>query len=282
MSQIFTTVESFSTYRKGLPSSAVVGFIPTMGFLHEGHLSLVQLSKKACDYTVVSIFVNPKQFAPTEDFNSYPRDTDRDIKLLLESSVDAVFLPSSDSMYPPGFDTKIFLSSIEETMEGRARPGFFGGVAIVVLKLSNIVQPDFLYLGQKDGIQCICLKTLFRDLNSPVSIVIGPTSREPDGLARSSRNVYLSESERKIATILYKALMAGKTLFEKGEILREKIFAGGKEVLASEKIVVLQYLSLADLETGKEVDQVPDGGAMYSGAILIGKTRLIDNVLLKR
>jgi len=200
-----------------------------------------------------------------------------------EAGVDIVFLPESADMYPQGFDTYVEVESIREACEAKSRPGFFKGVTTVVSKLANIVQPHNMYFGQKDGIQCITIRKMIRDLNFPIEIIVGETIREPDGLAKSSRNVYLSKVEREIAPIFFKALSTGKDLYEKNSRdSREDIIESTKQILALEQSIILDYISLADLETGKEIACVPQSGAMLSGAIKIGKTRLIDNVILRK
>ena len=257
-----------------------VGLVPTMGYLHEGHLSLVRQAREDCDYVVVSIFVNPTQFGPKEDLSKYPRDLDRDLSLLEPLGVDLVWMPTAEMVYPPGFQTWVEVETIAQPLEGSTRPGHFRGVTTVVAKLFNAVQPHNAYFGQKDAQQAAVIRQMTRDLNFPVEIVVCPIVREPDGLAMSSRNVYLDPEQRKAATVLSRALQAAKEAYDKGErdaeILRRKM----KEILASEPLANVQYVSCADYDTLQELDSVT-GKALLSMAVFIGKTRLIDNVVLE-
>eukprot|EP00027_Filamoeba_sp_ATCC50430_P010561 CAMPEP_0168562478 /NCGR_PEP_ID=MMETSP0413-20121227/12144_1 /TAXON_ID=136452 /ORGANISM="Filamoeba nolandi, Strain NC-AS-23-1" /LENGTH=241 /DNA_ID=CAMNT_0008593907 /DNA_START=132 /DNA_END=854 /DNA_ORIENTATION=+ len=240
-----------------------------MGYLHEGHISLVRLAKQHCDLVATSIYVNPKQFAPTEDFGSYPRNLERDLEMLQREQVDIVFTPHDQEMYPQGYKTYVSIEGIDQiTREGGARPGFFRGVATVVTKLFNIVQPQKVFFGQKDGIQCIVIRKLVKDLNMPIEVVIGETLREQDGLAMSSRNSYLNPQQRAIAPVLYKALSVAKTAFAKqGERSSKILLQKATEVIASEPAVKLDYLTVSSLDTGEDVAIVPPEGAMISGAI---------------
>jgi pantoate--beta-alanine ligase len=235
-----------------------------------------------CDVVIASIFVNPTQFAPHEDLTTYPRDLERDIRLLGEGGCDILFAPSRvEELYPSGYKTFVTLNDIENTLEGMSRPGHFRGVATIVTKLFNIVRPTKAYFGQKDGIQCIVVKTLVRDLNFPINVVIGPTVRESDGLAMSSRNVYLSKEERAIAPIIYQALLAGKRAYENGERNASVLIDIAKDVLARQPKITLQYLSVASLDTGEEITSIGIDGALFSVAVKLGTTRLIDNVILE-
>ncbi|RIK31391.1 MAG: pantoate--beta-alanine ligase [Anaerolineae bacterium] len=255
-----------------------VGLVPTMGFLHEGHLSLVRRARDECDHVIVSIFVNPTQFGPQEDLAKYPRDLERDFRLI-EPLTDLVWTPSAETMYPTGYQTWVEVEAVARPLEGTMRPGHFKGVTTVVAKLFNAVQPHKAYFGQKDAQQVAVIRQMTRDLNFPIEIVVCPTTREPDGLAMSSRNVYLDAKQRQAATVLFRSLSAAKELFEAGERDAEKVRGKMKEVLASEPLAEPQYVSCADYDTLEELDTVK-GKALLSMAVFIGKTRLIDNFVL--
>ena len=256
-----------------------VGLVPTMGYLHEGHLSLVRRAREECDHVVVSIFVNPTQFGPKEDLSKYPRDLDRDLSLLEPLGVNLVWMPTEELMYPTGYQTWVDVETITRPLEGAMRPGHFRGVTTVVAKLFNGVQPHKAYFGQKDAQQAAVIRQMTRDLSYPIEIVVCPIVREPDGLALSSRNVYLDPEQRKAATVLSRSLRAAKELYDEGERDAEKIRGKMKEVLASEPLAEVQYVSCADYDTLEELDTVT-GKALLSMAVLIGKTRLIDNLVL--
>jgi pantoate--beta-alanine ligase len=256
-----------------------VGFVPTMGYLHEGHVSLVRQARAESASVVVSIFVNPTQFGPHEDFTSYPRDTQRDFALLEKEGIDIVFMPPAGEMYPPGFSSWVEVGKLTERLEGTARPGHFRGVTTVVAKLFNIVQPTRAYFGQKDAQQLAVIKRMVADLDMNLEVVGLPTVREPDGLAMSSRNTYLNPQERQAAAVLYKALSLAQTLWSKGETdargLRREITA----LILNEPLAEIDYVSIADPDTLDELDTIKSG-ALVSLAVRIGKTRLIDNVVL--
>jgi pantoate--beta-alanine ligase len=256
-----------------------MGLVPTMGYLHEGHLSLVRRARQECDHVVVSIFVNPTQFGPKEDLSKYPRDLERDLSLLEPLGVDLVWMPTAETMYPPGYQTWVEVEAITRPLEGAMRPGHFRGVTTVVAKLFNAVQPHNAYFGQKDAQQAAVIRQMTRDLNFPIDIVICPIVRELDGLAMSSRNVYLDSDQRKAATVLSRALRAAREAYENGERDAEKLREGMKEVLAGEPLAQVQYVSCADYETLEELDSVTRK-ALLSMAVFFGKTRLIDNVVL--
>lgn len=275
--QVVRTIPEARTIRRTLPGTW--GFVPTMGYLHEGHLSLVRRARAENDRVAVSIFVNPTQFGPHEDYNRYPRDLERDLRLLEPLGVDLVFAPSVEEMYPPGFQTWVIVDEVSRPLEGAARPGHFRGVATVVTKLFNIIQPDRAYFGQKDAQQAVVIRQMVRDLNIPVEIVVCPTVREPDGLAMSSRNTYLSPEERQAATVLFRALQAAKAHYEKGERDAERLREVMREVIRAEPLARLDYVSVAHPETLQELSHV-EGPALLSLAVYIGKTRLIDNILL--
>lgn len=275
--RVVFTVQEVRTIRRGTPGTW--GFVPTMGYLHEGHLSLIRRARAENDHVAVSIFVNPTQFGPHEDYNRYPRDLERDLRLLEPLQVDLVFVPSVEEMYPPGFQTWVIVEELSRPLEGASRPGHFRGVATVVAKLFNIVQPDRAYFGQKDAQQAVVIRRMVRDLNFPVEIVVCPTVREPDGLALSSRNTYLNPQERQAATVLFRALQAAKARYEAGERDGERLREAMREVLRGEPLARVDYVSVADPETLEELSRV-EGSALLSLAVYIGNTRLIDNLLL--
>ncbi len=257
-----------------------VGFVPTMGYLHEGHVSLARRAREECDNVVVSIFVNPTQFGPNEDLSKYPRDLERDLRLLEPVGVDLVWTPGPEVMYPPGFATWVEVEGLTKPLEGAARPGHFRGVTTVVAKLFNAVQPHRAYFGQKDAQQAAVIRKMTRDLDFPIEIVVCPTVREADGLAMSSRNNYLSPEERAAATILFRALTAAKSAYERGERSAEALRQILSETLASEPRAQAQYVSVADYDTLEELETVT-GKALLSMAVFLGKTRLIDNFVLE-
>jgi pantoate--beta-alanine ligase len=273
-------LKTIKEFRVACAQCRQLGLVPTMGYLHEGHLSLVRRARAECNNVAVSIFVNPTQFAPTEDFASYPRDMQRDLELLRAEGVDMVFAPEADEIYPPGFGTFIEVQHVTEMLEGAARPGFFRGVATVVCKLLNITQPDRAYFGQKDAQQAVVVQKLVRDLNMSVEIIVCPTVREQDGLAMSSRNAYLSPDERASAPVLYRALSEAKDAYDTGERDAEMLRRLMRRVLASEPLAQPDYVSAADPHTLQELEQVGDNGVLLSLAVRIGPARLIDNMVL--
>ena len=257
-----------------------VGFVPTMGYLHEGHVSLARRARQECGGVIASIFVNPIQFGPTEDLSKYPRDLKRDLQLLEAAGVDLVWTPTNEEMYLPGFSTWVEVEGLTRPLEGAARPGHFRGVTTVVTKLFNAVQPQKAYFGQKDAQQAAVIRKMTRDLNFPIEIVVCPTVREPDGLAMSSRNSYLSPEERTAAPILFRALTTAKTAYENGERDADALRKTMSDVLASEPLANQQYVSCADYDTLEELTTVTDK-SLLSMAVFIGKTRLIDNFVLE-
>ena len=257
-----------------------LGLVPTMGYLHEGHLSLARRARAECRSVAVSIFVNPTQFGPNEDLSKYPRDLERDLQLLESVDVDLVWTPTPEVMYPPDFQTWVEVEKVTLPLEGVQRPGHFRGVTTVVSKLFNAIQPQKSYFGQKDAQQAAVIRQMTRDLNFPIEIVICPIVREADGLAMSSRNVYLSPDQRKAATILHQALTTAKSVYEKGERRAEALRQTMKDVLGSEPLALTQYVSCADYETLQELPQQVTGKALLSMAVFFGKTRLIDNVVI--
>jgi pantoate--beta-alanine ligase len=275
---VVETIPEMRALRQKL--SETVGFVPTMGFLHEGHLALVKRAKVENSIVVVSIYVNPAQFGPREDFGAYPRDLDRDLELLRKERTDIVFVPLDDEMYPPGFSSWVDVEKVTERLEGASRPGHFKGVATVVAKLFNIAQPTRAYFGQKDAQQVLVIKRVVADLNMDLEVVVVPTVRESDGLAMSSRNVYLSPKERQAATILFKALTLARKLRKGGEKDAEKIRRQMAALIQKELLAQIDYVSIADGETLEELDLL-DRPAVASLAVRIGKTRLIDNMPLE-
>ncbi len=265
---------------KAREEGKTVGFVPTMGFLHEGHLSLVRKCRQENDYCVVSIFVNPTQFSPGEDFQQYPRDEERDLSLLEAEGVDMVFIPSVEEMYPEGFQTYVEVTELSRPLCGKFRKGHFRGVTTVVTKLFNIVCPHVAYFGQKDYQQYLIIKRMVKDLNMPVEIRALPIVREKDGLAMSSRNTYLSPEERSQATALYRALMKAKEAYEKGERSAEKIRKIVEEELKKYPLIKAQYVEVVDGETLKPVEEIK-GKTLVAVAAFVGKARLIDNILLE-
>lgn len=257
-----------------------IGFVPTMGALHEGHLELVRVSRKENPVTVVSIFVNPLQFGPQEDFHKYPRTLEKDLQLLRKEKIDLVFTPSDREMYPKGFSAGVKVQGPLVTgLCAPYRPGHFDGVATVVVKLLGSVEPDILYLGQKDAQQVAVLKQVIKDLNIDSRVVVCPIVREHDGLAMSSRNTRLSLEARKIAPVLYKALKVGKSIYELGEVDAEKVMDEVKKVIKDERKVKLQYLEAVDAETLESLSKLRPG-AMLALAAHLDNVRLIDNILL--
>jgi len=257
-----------------------LGLAPTMGALHEGHLALVRQGRQENQRLAVSIFVNPTQFSPTEDLSRYPRDLERDLALLRQEGVDLVYAPSPKEIYPAGFDTWVDPGALADRLEGAARPGHFRGVATVVTKLFNLVRPDRAYFGQKDGQQVLVIQQLVRDLNIEVEVVVVPTVREPDGLALSSRNSFLTPEQRKAAPVIYRALRRAQELRRQGVAGGEDLRAAVRRVLEKEPLLEqVEYVSLADCYTLGELD-VLAGRAMLSVAARLGQTRLIDNLIL--
>ena len=276
--KIVETIAGMRQVRKQL--AGPVGLVPTMGYLHEGHLSLLRHARAENSSLVVSLFVNPAQFGRQEDFSTYPRDTERDFALLAKEKTDIVFMPPTVEMYPPNFNSWVDIRRISEKLEGASRPGHFRGVATVCAKLFNIIQPDRVYVGQKDAQQALVIKKMVAELNLNLELIILPTIRESDGLAVSSRNAYLNPEERRAATVLYKALSLAQKLWVQGEKDAEKICRQMIALIKEEPLAAIDYVSIADAETLEELDTVKPG-ALASMAVRIGKTRLIDNVVIK-
>jgi len=274
--QVATTVEGMRRLRSQAVGRSV-GFVPTMGYLHEGHLSLVRRARAENDVVIVSIFVNPTQFGPTEDFEKYPRDPQRDLTMLQQERADIVFMPSAVEMYPEGFSAYVDVGGVTEVLEGAHRPGHFRGVATVVLNLLNIVQPTRAYFGQKDAQQLVVIRKMVNDLNLNVEVVPCATVRETGGLAMSSRNVFLSPDERRAALILFRALSLSERLWRTGERDANKLRDRLKGLVAREPLASVDYISVAHPETLQELESM-DGPTLVSLAIRIGETRLIDNL----
>jgi pantoate--beta-alanine ligase len=255
-----------------------LGLVPTLGYLHEGHLSLIRRAREECAAVVVSVFVNPLQFGPGEDLARYPRDLERDRELARKAGADAVFIPETAELYPEGYTTEVRVRGIEDVLEGAARPGHFAGVATVLAKLLNIVVPDRMYMGQKDAQQSILVGRMIRDLNFPIRLVVAPTVRELDGLAMSSRNVYLNEEERAVASAIPRALSVARDTKSKDPEVLEKVV---REEVAKEPLVQLEYVFANDGATLGPVGP-QTGEVLLSLAARVGKTRLIDNVVIGR
>ena len=272
------TIDGMKRLRQQLAEP--VGLVPTMGYLHEGHLSLVRQARTDNPTVVASIFVNPTQFGPKEDFRTYPRDTRRDLSLLEAGKTDIVFMPAAAEMYPPGFNSWVDVDKVTERLEGASRSGHFRGVATVVAKLFNIVQPTRAYFGQKDAQQAIVIKKMVADLNMNLEVVVLPTVREPDALAMSSRNTYLNPEQRQAATVLYKALSLAQRSWSQGEKDAERLRQQMTALIRKEPLANIDYISVADAETLDELDTVKQT-ALVSMAVKIGSTRLIDNIVLQ-
>jgi len=275
--KVISTVAEFKEARRKIRGT--VGLVPTMGYLHEGHLFLARRAKAENDVSVVSIFVNPTQFGPKEDFARYPRDPDRDLALLEKERTDLVLMPPVEEMYPPGISTWVDVENVTKTLEGAARPGHFRGVATVVAKLFNIVEPAKAYFGQKDAQQVVVIQKMVTDLNMNLEVVVVPTQREPDGLAMSSRNVYLSPEERQAAVVLWRSMNLVKGLWQKGERDAERLRNEMVALIKKEPLARIDYVSIADTRTLDELSQIK-GTALVSMAVYVGKTRLIDNLIL--
>ena len=280
MTKILRTVAEVRAWRRALPPDQSVALVPTMGALHAGHLSLMALAQTRASTTIASIFVNPLQFAPGEDLAKYPRPIEQDLALLEAAGVDAVFLPTVDELYSEGASTVVVEDSVSQPLCGAVRPGHFRGVATVVLKLLNIVAPDLAVFGQKDAQQCLVIARMVRDLNVPVAIVRGPIVREPDGLALSSRNVYLSATDRAAAPRIFASLEAARLAFEGGEHNAAALAAIGQSVLAAESSIALQYWDIRHHETLDPIETDGPAGALFAVAARLGATRLIDNLLV--
>ncbi len=275
--KVVTTLDELFAARRALPEP--VGLVPTMGFLHLGHISLVEAARRDCASVVVSIFVNPTQFGPAEDLAAYPRDLPRDLSMLDQAKTDLVWIPTVDVMYPRGFQSWVEVSDLTKPLEGSLRPTHFRGVTTVVAKLFNAVRPDFAYFGQKDAQQAAVLTQMAHDLSYPIQVVVCPTVREPDGLALSSRNKYLNPDERQAAVVLNRALNAARHVFESGERKIPNLRREMMDILEAEPLARIQYVSFADPVTLQELEKVTDR-VLISMAVYFGRTRLIDNLVL--
>jgi len=277
--QIETIIGMKAACRSITRAGKKLGLVPTMGALHEGHLSLVRESKSQCDVTAVSIFVNPLQFGPTEDFAKYPRTLERDVALLEELGVDLLFVPSVAEMYPPGARTAVEVGDLSSKLDGGSRPGHFKGVTTVLCKLFDIVRPDRAFFGQKDAAQVAVLRKMVRDLDMDAEIVVCPIVREPDGLAMSSRNAYLNAEQRQQALVLSRSLHAVKSAVDAGERDAAKLAEAGMQAIAAEEGAKLDYFAIVDSETLEPVAEA-SRGTLVAVAAWVGTTRLIDNIVL--
>jgi pantoate--beta-alanine ligase len=278
--QLFETIAALRKYlATQRAADKRIGLVPTMGYLHDGHLSLVRAARRECDVVVMSIFVNPKQFGPQEDLSTYPRDQARDLELARQEGVNAVFAPTVNEMYPPDFQTDVVVHGITELLCGASRPGHFQGVATVVAKLFNIVGPDRAYFGQKDYQQAVVIRKMVADLTMPLEVVTCPIVREADGLAMSSRNAYLSAAERQAALALPRALRLAEELFTQGERQGQHLVRALHQHIAAEPLARIDYVAVCDPHTLRELDVLPDT-VLVALAVYIGTTRLIDNALL--
>jgi len=259
-----------------------IGLVPTMGALHDGHLSLVREARRMCDVVVVSVFVNPTQFGPGEDFEKYPRDLTKDTALLTDYNVDYIFAPTVDEIYPKGFSTYVSVEGLSEQLEGSSRPGHFRGVATVVTILLNTVRPDFAFFGQKDAQQALVIRRLVKDLAFDTEIVILPTVREDSGLAISSRNLYLTAEEQQAATVIHRALQAAKNAYKDGERSAGRLADLVRSTIEDEPRARLAYVSVSDAETLERLDKLDERPILIALAAYIGKTRLIDNTILNK
>ena len=259
-----------------------IGLVPTMGALHEGHLSLVREARRMCDVVVVSVFVNPTQFGPGEDYEKYPRDLTKDTALLTDYNVDYIFAPPVEEIYPRGFSSYVTVEGLSEQLEGSSRPGHFRGVATVVTVLLNTIRPDFAFFGQKDAQQALIIRRLVRDLAIDTEIVVLPTVREDSGLAISSRNLYLSAEEQAAATVIHRALTQAKTAFKEGERSAGKLADIVRTTIESEPRARLDYVSVVDADTLEKLDRLDEKPILIAVAAYIGKTRLIDNTILNK
>ena len=279
---VLTTIEAMrSASRAAKTAGKRVGFVPTMGALHEGHLSLVRSAKAQCDVVAASIFVNPTQFGPNEDFSKYPRAFERDRELFAKEGVELLFAPAVEEMYPAGAVTYVTVEGMSERLCGKSRPGHFRGVTTVVCKLFNIVEPDIAFFGQKDAAQVAIIRRMVRDLNIPVEIAVCPIVREADGLAMSSRNTYLDLQQRKAALVLYRSLQKVKREFESGESNAAKLAEQGRKLFAQEPSVRLDYLEIVAPDNLEALDNI-ESSALVAVAAFLGATRLIDNFILLR
>lgn len=270
----------FKDLRKLKAAGRKIGFVPTMGALHEGHLSLIRVARKENDFVVVSIFVNPTQFSPREDLNKYPRTINRDLFLCRKEKVDFVFLPKALDMYPQGFTTYCYVEGLSEALCGKSRPGHFRGVTTIITKLFNIIQPDVVYFGAKDAQQAIIIKKMVTDLNIPVKVHVLPTQREKDGLALSSRNIYLNKEERPKASVLSKSLNLAQALIKGGALDTARIIDRIGQLIMRNKNTRIEYIEIVDSENLQPLKKI-SGNCLIALAVRIGRVRLIDNITIK-
>lgn len=281
MKLVTTIGEMRDTARDLRSKRATIGLVPTMGFLHEGHLSLIRLAKQHADKVITSIFVNPTQFGPKEDFSRYPRDLKRDTQLAESSGNDFLFVPTTEDVYPSGYHTYVAVEELTTVLEGKSRPTHFRGVTTVVAKLLNVTMPHLAVFGQKDAQQVAVIRKMVQDLNIDVEIVVAPIVREPDGLAMSSRNVYLSPSERTESLVLYQSLQHARDLVLHGERRSSAVMEGMTKIICTAPSAAIDYISVADPETLREISILKEGSnSLVSLAVRVGTTRLIDNILL--
>ena len=278
--KIISDIDKMKTYAKIMKKeNKLVGFVPTMGYLHEGHLSLIKTARKQSDIVVASVFANPIQFGPKEDFKEYPKDIKRDEELAKSCGADIIFYPDKDDMYPPGFSTYVEEEALTKNLCGKVRLGHFRGVTTVVMKLFEIIKPDIVYFGQKDAQQALVIKKMIEDLNMDITMKILPIVREEDGLAMSSRNTYLTKSERKNATVLHKSLELAKESIDSGEKDTKKIIKKMRDLISKTPSAKIDYISITDTKSLKDIPTVK-GEILIALAVFIGKTRLIDNIIL--
>ena len=276
--KIIDTIPAMRKVRQELRGT--VGFVPTMGCLHEGHLALVRSSRKENDNSIASIFVNPAQFGPAEDFGRYPRDYPHDLALLGKEKVDLVFMPAVAEMYPQGYDTWVEVKNVTDRLEGAIRPGHFRGVATILTKLFNVIRPTRAYFGQKDAQQCVVIRKMINDMNMDLEMIVIPTIRMPDGLAMSSRNVYLNPEERRQAPVLYKALSIAHVMWSEGDRDSDRLRQAMVDLIQQKPLAQIDYISIANKLTLDEIDKA-EPPAIISLAVKFGNTRLIDNIILE-
>lgn len=279
--EVISKIDEMQGYANGLRLQGKrIGFVPTMGYLHEGHLSLVRRAREISDVVVVSVFVNPTQFGPGEDYGEYPRDLERDKRLAQENGCDVLFVPTVEGMYPDGYSTYVEVGGVTAGLCGASRPGHFRGVTTVVTKLFNIVRPHVAIFGQKDAQQAVVIKRMVANLNQDVQIAVLPIVREPDGLAMSSRNTYLSPEEREDALVLYQALQRAEEMVASGERNGQKIVDGMRRMISSKKSARIDYVAIVDAQNLNPVETL-SGKVLVALAVWIGRTRLIDNTILR-
>jgi len=280
MLKVITEIDKMKTYAKIMrKDSKVIGFVPTMGYFHEGHLSLMRAARKQCDTVIVSVYVNPAQFGPKEDLTKYPRQIQRDEELARIEGADVIFVPRDEDMYPEGYSTYVNVEGLTEKLCGKARPGHFRGVTTIVMKLFEIIKPEIAYFGQKDAQQAFVIQKMIKDLNLDITMKILATVREKDGLAMSSRNSYLKKSERKEAPVVYQALLEAERMVQRGENSAKVMTKAMRETIKKASSAKIDYISVVDTKSLEDVVTIKNE-ALVTAAVLIGKTRLIDNVIV--